>query len=126
MSMQTFERRLLLGIALALAGCRQAATDPFAESGKDTDRIDCAVAGSGDFAPVCAIERIEGPDGLTLTIRHPDGGFRRLKVTTDGRGVIAADGSEAAAVGIAGDKQIEVTVGKDRYRLPATVKRSGA
>ena len=105
--------------------CQKTASDPFAESGNDADRIDCAVAGAREFAPVCAIERMQGADGLTLTIRHPDGGFRRLKVTSDGRGVIAADGSETATVSIAGDRQIEVTVGKDRYRLPATVKRQG-
>lgn len=126
MSMQTFRQLVCYPLALlALAGCQKAATDPFAESGKDAERIDCAVSGASDYARVCAIDRAEGPDGLILTIRHPDGGFRRLKVTTDGRGVVAADGSEAATVGIAGDKQIEVTVGKDRYRLPATVKRQG-
>ena len=109
-----------------MAGCHKAATDPFGAGTGDADRIGCAVAGAGDFTRVCTIDRVAEPDGLILTIRHPDGGFRRLRVTRDGRGVVAADGSEAVGVGIAGDNQIEVTVGKDRYRLPATVKRSGA
>ena len=58
-----------------------------------------------------------------LTIRHPDGGFRRLRITADGRGVIAADGAEPARVSVIGPADIEVAVGGDRYRLPATVKR---
>ena len=109
---------------LAVAGCdRKPAADPFAESGTATERVACALADSTTFTRSCAIERLQGPDGLVLTIRHPDGGFRRLKVTKDGRGVVAADGSETATVSIAGDRQIEVAVGGDRYRLPATVKR---
>lgn len=126
MFMQIFRQLLCCQLAiLLLAGCHKAATDPFAESGKDAERIDCAIAGASDYTRVCTIDRVAGPDGLILTIRHPDGGFRRLKVTTDGHGVVAADGSAAATVAVAGDRQIEVTVGKDRYRLPATVKRQG-
>lgn len=126
MYMQTFSRiSCYLLTIVPLAGCRKAASDPSAQSGKDAERIDCAVNGARDFTRVCAIERAAGPNGLILVVRHPDGGFRRLQVVTDGRGVVAADGSEVAAVGIAGDKRIEVTLGKDSYRLPATVKRPG-
>jgi len=45
-----------------------------------------------------------------------------LLVTQDGRGVIAADGAEAAKVTITGADGIEVALGGNRYRLPATVK----
>ena len=45
-----------------------------------------------------------------------------LVSATDGRGVIAADGSEPAKVMIIGDGVIEVAVGGDRYRLPANTK----
>ena len=57
-----------------------------------------------------------------LVIHHPDGGFRRLLVTTDGRGVVTADGSDQASVAVIDPGTIEVAVGDDRYRLPATVK----
>ncbi len=61
-------------------------------------------------------------DGLTLTVRAPDGSFRRLRVTDDGRGVVAADGALPAIVTIVGDGIIEVVIADDRYRLPATIK----
>ena len=88
----------------------------------DDSRVECAVAGS-DFERVCAIERLAEAEGLTLTIRHPDGGFRRLLVTGDGRGVVAADGAQTARVSVLGADRIEVAIAGDRYRLPATIKR---
>ena len=68
------------------------------------------------------MERSTTQEGLVLVLHHPDGGFRRLLVTTDGRGVVAADGSEQASVAVVGPGMIEVAIGEDRYRLPATVK----
>ncbi|OYY71292.1 MAG: hypothetical protein B7Y47_07645 [Sphingomonas sp. 28-63-12] len=85
-------------------------------------RIDCARRGAAQFAPLCTLERQVDNQGLLLTIRHPDGGFHRLRVTTDGRGVIAADGAERAHVSVRGSAEIEVALGGDRYRLPATVR----
>lgn len=85
-------------------------------------RIPCAIGGKGDFTLVCTIERQQTQDGLILTIRHPDGGFHRLRVTTDGRGVIAADGAIAAAVSVIDKDAIEVALEDARYRLPATVR----
>ena len=61
-------------------------------------KVECAVPGAKSFAYACAIDRTQTQDGLYLTLRHPDGGFRRLLVTNDGRGVIAADGAEKAEV----------------------------
>lgn len=84
-------------------------------------RIECAVDGAADFARVCTVERSPGPDAV-FTVRTPSGSFRRLAVTSDGRGVMAADGAEAAAVRIVGKDLIEVAIGGDRYRLPATVR----
>lgn len=83
-------------------------------------RVPCAV-GPHRFAPVCTIDRTETQDGLFLTMRHPDGGFHRLLVTTDGRGVVAADGAEPARVRPLGATAIEVALGPVRYVLPATV-----
>jgi hypothetical protein len=61
-----------------------------------------------------------------LTLHNPDGGFHRLLVTKDGRGVVAADGAEPAIVRVVGEREIEVAIGGDRYRLPATVAAKGA
>jgi len=85
------------------------------------DRIECAVDGAA-FARACTVERLTGDEGLVLTLRAPSGSFRRLLVTKDGRGVVAADGAEPAKVTVIGSGRIEVAIGGDRYRLPATVR----
>lgn len=124
-------RLLPFALLLLAAGCgdpNEATRQALAkadEKAADDGRIDCALAGEQAFDRVCTIERVQGPEGTTLTIRHPDGGFRRLLVTTDGRGVIAADGADQALVSILAGNRIEVALGGDRYRLPATVKGAG-
>ena len=80
------------------------------------------VDGNDAFEPVCSIRHASGETGKILTVSSPAGGFRRLLVTSDGRGVVAADGAELAIVTPIGEGLIEVAVGTDRYRLPATVK----
>jgi hypothetical protein len=89
-----------------------------AESGM----VYCAVNGAANFRPDCQIERTRSDDGLVLVLRHPDGGFRRLLVTGDGRGLVAADGAEPAVVSPVSEREIEVAIAFDRYRLPATVR----
>ncbi len=86
----------------------------------DADLILCA-HGSDPFRRTCTVERSPEDRGLILTVRHADGGFHRLLVTQDGRGVIAADGAEAARVSIIDPQSIEVAIGSDRYRLHATI-----
>lgn len=121
--------RLALVPLLLLAACdaagpsqtEQALAKADARAAED-GRIACALAGAATFRRECIVERVAGPEGMILTIRAPDGGFRRLLVTQDGRGVIAADGSVPAVVSVAGDRQIEVELDGDRYLLPATVK----
>ncbi len=88
----------------------------------DSGMIECAVSGSQSFTRTCTVEREFANGELVLLIRHADGGFRRFRVLTDGRGVVAADGAEPALMQALGPKSIEVQVGADRYRLPATVK----
>lgn len=100
---------------MVLAGCN---SQP---AGTNGEMVACATDGQAAFSPVCQIERAIGPKGLVLTISKPGGGFRRLLVTHDGRGVIAADGAEAAQINPLGENLIEVRLGQDRYRLPATV-----
>jgi hypothetical protein len=85
------------------------------------ERIDCAVDGAAAFERACTVERTPGPE-LVLTLRSPSGSFRRVTVTNDGRGVAAADGAEPAAVAVVGENLIEVSIGFDRYRLPARVR----
>ena len=116
---------------MLLAGCgsgNEKASEPDTKSApvvlaQGAERIDCAVAGAEAFAPACSVERRMTGDGLALTVRAPNGGFRRLLVTRDGRGVIAADGAVPAQVTPVAANRIEVAIAGDRYRLPATVKQ---
>lgn len=107
-----------VAIALALAGCgSKPVVENKVEQAKADDRIDCAVGGETDFSRNCAIER---GDGAVLTLRHSDGGFRRLTLESDGT-IDTADGAEAITVQSMPDGRTEITVGEDRYRLPATL-----
>jgi len=92
----------------------------------DDGRIVCAPAGNAAFSRQCTLDRTQSAEGLVLTVHKPDGGFRRLLVVKDGRGVVAADGAETAKVTIVEDHQIEVAIGGDRFRLPATIKGKAA
>lgn len=118
-------------LLLLLAGCDAKVRDKVAEAKAKAHqekmqeaegRIECAAPGEPVFAYACTIDRVQSQDGLFLTLRHPDGGFRRLLVTRDGRGVIAADGAERAVVTPLAPDLIEVALGGARYRLPATVR----
>ena len=91
-------------------GSREAAED---------GRIECALEGTKLFDRTCTVEEMSGVDGTVLVVGRPNVGYRRLQITTDGRGVVSADGAEPAKVTIVGDGMIEVEVGNDRYRLPA-------
>lgn len=126
--------RRLLAIALLLpvaaAGCgQQQPSQQQSDDGKAVAdaaaraaSVPCALAGSATFTQNCTVERTVSGDGLALVMHHPDGGFRRLLVTTDGRGVVTADGADQAVVSVVDPGTIEVSIGDDRYRLPATVK----
>lgn len=104
---------------MALAACSNNANprDPNAET------VACALDGAADFANDCTIERSGSAEGLVLTIGREDKGYRRFIVTKDGTGVRAADGAEAATVAIVENGMVDVSVGKDKYRLPATIKQ---
>lgn len=96
--------RLLAAALLLPAGC---SAEP---------KIECAVGG-GAFERACTLERT---GDQVLTVRHPDGGFRRIRV--ENGGPVAADGAERASVHRSGDR-VEVAIGRDRYRLPAEALR---
>jgi len=87
----------------------------------DDGKADCAIGPDAAWARDCLIERA----GEMLTIRHPDGGFRRFRVLADGRGLEAADGAEMARLQIVGTGLVEIRIGGDRYRLPVKVAGSG-
>lgn len=120
---------------LLLAGCQPALPDKAEEAKRAAQseayaeaegKIACAPAGAEGFTRNCTVDRVQSQDGLFLTLRQPDGGFHRLLVTQDGRGVVAADGAEPAVVTVLRPDVIEVAVGGARYRLPATVRGSEA
>jgi uncharacterized membrane protein len=122
----------LLGAVALLAGCsgdgntladaeREAAGEA-AEAGK----VDCALAGSSEFQRVCTTETVAADSGRMLVVRHPDGGFRRFDILTDGRGLAPADGFDETSIKILSDGMIEVKSGDDSYRLPADIKASAA
>lgn len=127
MSMRTFSLIALLLVAacgkpdnaeLAKAEARAGA---LAEA---DGMLECAIGDGSEFTRACEEERISGPDGVTMIVKHPDGGFRRFAVLTDGRGLAASDGAEAAKISILDGRQILVTVGEDRYKFPARMKGS--
>jgi len=91
-------------------GSREAAED---------GRIECALEGSKLFDRTCTVEEMSGEGGTILVVGRGNVGYRRLQITTDGRGVVSADGAEPAKVNIVGNNMIEVAIANDRYRLPA-------
>ncbi|WP_311269835.1 hypothetical protein [Sphingobium sp. WCS2017Hpa-17] len=114
----------ILVVLATLTGCGEQAPSAQRQAGAtaqaepvDDGKADCALGGSHEWVHDCAVERA----GKMLTLRHPDGGFRRFRVLDDGRGLEAADGAEAAKLTILDDKRIEVVAGSDRYRLPAQI-----
>lgn len=127
MPMRISDGAALIGLALTTAACGSKAPDA-APGPSGSARIACQPAGATKLANSCEVEREVTAEGLTLTIHHPDGSFRRLLVTKDGRGVVAADGAEPAIVRIADTigkgSEIEVALAGNRYILPAKIKGS--
>lgn len=133
MSTRTSSAILLACLAAACSPEQTANTQVLANVEAEQDQqaaddglLNCAVGAAATLSRVCSVERQESDRGLLLTVRHPDGGFRRLLVTGDGRGVVAADGAQPAQVTLVGNNEIEVALGDDVYRLPATVKGAAA
>jgi hypothetical protein len=111
--------RLAMVAPLALlAACGAAGDDGTADTANE-GRVDCALGGTAAFDRTCTLDRMTSADGTVLVVGRADAGYRRLLLTTDGRGLVAADGAEPASVTIVSDGLIEVAVGGDRFRLPA-------
>jgi hypothetical protein len=119
------------GLCLSLAACGGDTGDADllkaeGEAAKEAaiaGKIECALAGSAAFDRNCTTERVSGPEGQLLVIRHPDGGFRRFSVLTDGRGLAPADGVDPDfKLKVLDGGMIEVRSADDIYRLPAAIK----
>lgn len=112
---------------VALTGCnRTSENSDLAEAeargsraAAEDGRIECALEGSKLFDRTCTVEEMSGEGGTIVVVGRSNVGYRRLQITTDGRGVVSADGAEPAKVSIVGENVIEVAIGNDRYRLPA-------
>ncbi len=126
-----FKRGAILPL-LVLAACNRAPDNgELAEAeargsheAAENGRIECALEGTKLFDRTCTVEEMSGEGGTILVVGRGNVGYRRLQITTDGRGLVSADGAEPAKVNIIGNNMIEVAVGHDRYRLPANT--SGA
>jgi hypothetical protein len=122
---------LLLVAGLAACGGNDAedlkvAESDAAEQAALDGKIECALAGSSAFERTCTTEQVAGGEGKILVIRHPDGGFRRFKILTDGRGLAPADGFDETKISMLNNGMIEVSSGDDKYRLPAQIKGQDA
>jgi hypothetical protein len=128
-------KQFILISCFGLAACGGDTTDADlkaaeAQQAKDAaaeGKIECALAGSTSFNRNCTTERVSGPEGQLLVIRHPDGGFRRFAILTDGRGLAPADGIDPDfKLSVKAGGMIEVRSGDDIYRLPADIKGQAA
>ncbi|MFL6844677.1 MAG: hypothetical protein ACJ8ER_07340 [Allosphingosinicella sp.] len=98
----------LAALFLLVAGCG----GPSPSAG---ERIECALDGAAVFKPSCTVERDRNDPSL-LVVRGPDGRFRRLRSDSNGA-IETADGAEPAKAELLADDRVEVSVGRDRYRI---------
>lgn len=112
--------RALPLLLLVLAGCdaREAPADPVADD-PAAATIPCAVGGATAFTPICRVSATKRDGAVLLTLYAPDGGFRRVEVTTGGEDIVAADGAERVRLGNAPAGFMQIDVAGDRYRLSA-------
>ena len=110
----------LVGL-LGAAGCSPDVNQPQAEEG--ADKIECALGDGSEFGPDCLVERSEIEGKTVLTVRHPDGGFRRFEQLKDGSGIAEMDGADTATRTLDGDILL-VSVGADRYRFKVAVREA--
>lgn len=104
-----------LVLLAALAGCGDA---PPGEGGPAaSEPIWCGLDGATELARDCTLERGAANGAPTFVVRHPDGKFRRLIASADGRNLLAADGAEQSQSALKADRW-EVILGNDRYVVP--------
>ena len=118
--------RLILGLlaCYTLAACgdkadekKRATLEQAGGASSNVADVECAIGADGAWSRDCMSDRA----GDALTIRNADGGFRRFRIVSDGRGLEAADGAEIAQIQMIDGSRIEVRIGGDRYRLPVKI-----
>lgn len=109
---------------LALAACSSGDGAVQAQAEEGAQRIECAIGPGAEFGADCLVERAEAEGAIVLTVRHPDGGFRRFEQLADGRGLAAFDGADPVEQELTGGL-LEVRVAGDRYRFPARPRQGG-
>lgn len=87
------------------------------------EMVSCALDNGSVFSDDCRLER---DSGGVIIIHHPNGAFRRLRISPGGRDVTTADGFAPAITHPAQDGALEVQVGNDRYRLHVQPQGDGA
>ena len=90
--------------------------------GEADPRIECRIGAAAAFERLCSVEVAEEGDRRVLTVRKPDGGFRRLVMRGGGQ-VAAADGAEQPRSTRMSDGRTEVSIGGDVFRLPLAAYR---
>lgn len=101
---------------LAVAACAKPASEPPAG-----EMVACALDGSAQFTQVCSVDR----SGAQVTVRRPDGGFRRFEIVTDGS-IAVLDGADGVRETVLANGMIEVQIEGDRYRLKREASGSAA
>ena len=129
--MPIYKFLIIAAMVLGIAACGKNDKAAFDQAEKSASKeaaldgkIECALAGSTTFDRVCTTDKISGPEGQILVIRHPDGGFRRFNILTDGRGLSPAEGFDETKITILSSGLIELKSGDDLYHLPAQIKAS--
>ena len=105
--------------SLAIIICALTACGSSASPAPKGAAADCAIGPGSEFSNVCTVERVSTQ---SFVIHHPDGGFRRFRLTNDpSEPVAAADGALTLVYestdGAA--EMLEFGVGADRYRIGA-------
>ena len=86
---------------------------------KDAVPVSCALSGQSGLTDDCWTVPVGHNDRWTMTIHHPDGGFRRFVVDQDGT-ISAADGASSVIQTRLSNGSTEIAIDGDRYRLPAS------
>ena len=109
-------------LLLALAACSGKSEG---EPDANAERIACALGDAKTFTSACEVSRTSVDGKNSLTIRHPNGSFRRFEVLADGHSLATADGADTVEVTPNG-KDTEITVADDHYLLPAPASSTAA
>ncbi|MGB3738156.1 MAG: hypothetical protein WA948_02260 [Pontixanthobacter sp.] len=109
----------MAGVLGGGTACSPAIDQPQSQTGAIP--IECAVNGPDRFEPVCLVEQTTIDGGMIITVRHPNGGFRRFERVADARGLVAMDGAGTGRR-IERNGALELQIADDRYRFPAIVR----